>query len=173
MGTSSRRRRYVLWITLALAVLPSPLFAGGPQVQAPVSLAGLVTAGDTVTVTLWTGGKFKAAVVGATDCRLVLRTETLTWTVQLPEIKTLRRHELRPDNPGATVMLEIADSCNQAECVPAALFYLGMGAAIQGLDELSHPPKVVYRASRRLAPVATCPGQSTISARRDEFPGTR
>ena len=104
---------------------------------------------------------------------LVLRTETLIWTVQLPEIKTLRRHERRADNPGATVMLEIADSCHQAECVPAALFYLGVGAAIQGLDELSHPPKVVYRASRRQAAVGTCFSQTTASARRDEFPGLR
>jgi hypothetical protein len=173
MGSSSRRRGYVLCVTLALAVLPSPLFADGPQVQAPVSLAELVTAGDVVIVTLWAGGKFKAAVVGATACGLVLRTEALTWTVQLPEIKTLRRHETRPENPGTKVMLEIASSCEQPECALGALFYVGVGAAIQGLDELSHPPKVVYRASRRQTGVGTCSSQTAVSARRNEFPGLR
>jgi hypothetical protein len=51
-------------------------------------------------------------------------------------------------NKGAAALMEIADGCHDIECLPAGLFYIGLGWAIQGFGDLGHPPKIVYRGKR-------------------------
>ena len=152
MTTRCQRCRRVLFTVLLLAAWPPQAGFGAEQPPGGVGIAELVRPGDIVTVTPWIGRKVTGQVETTDECSLELRTARQFLTVPLSAIKTLRRHQPRPDNPGAKAMEDIASHCEEIACLPAAFAFLGFGAAIQGFDGLAHPPKVVYRAKRPLYP---------------------
>jgi hypothetical protein len=141
---------------LLTACLPVSI-ARGDQPRPATSPAGVVHAGDIVTVTPWIGRRVTGRLTALAECEMWLASNGQVVRVPFGAVKTLRHHEVRQPNKGAETMLEIADQCRDVECLPAGLFYLGLGAAIHGLDELGHQPKIVYRGKRPPALGAACP----------------
>lgn len=139
-----------------LLLTASSVHADGPAAQARVT--ALVKAGDLVIVTPWSGERFKGSVIETTACALVLRVATGVRTVPAWEIKTLRSQVPHAENGAARTMAGAAGQCDDFSCLPAAFASLGIGALIQGLDDLGHAPKVIYRAKERLPVADSCTG---------------
>jgi hypothetical protein len=146
----------IRWRTVLCAMAASTMstlaFAEDPVQSERSALSRTIKAGDTVSVTRWSGGTLKGQVTAATDCALRVRSPTGIHEVSVSDIKTVRRHKTRKINGAATVMLQIANQCDEIGCAPAALASAGIGALVQGVDKLAHPPKVIYRSK---APSAT------------------
>ena len=144
-------------VTLAAACLiaaPTAILAAD---TANERLTKVVRAGDVVTVTVKSGGRKKQAqVVDLNSCVLTVRSGGRHIELPLADVKTVRKHAPRKINPGASVVLDMADDCDQIGCAPAALAFVGIAAAVQGIANLAHPPKVAYRASKDDAPSSDC-----------------
>ena len=145
---------------IAVAALLLLVSGGGQgawaqQAPEPPQLSDLVQAGDLVTITPWNGHRFSGEVVYVTTCDFDVRVAKGFVTVPLSSLKTLRQHRRREPNKAAAFMLDTANNCHDIDCLPGSLFYAGLAAAVQGVDDLGHPPKVVYRAKRPL-PAGAC-----------------
>lgn len=145
----------------ALLLCASHGQAAVPRQQAPVTLSSLVKVGDVVTVTPWAGHKFSGEVVDVWECSFDVRRGDGTVTVPMSGLKTLRRHPPRRPNEAVGFMVEVAEQCNSVECAPASLLWIGLAASVQGIDDLFHQPRVVYRARRPVPPDPACAGTAT------------
>ena len=150
----------IRWRSIVCAVgawsISTLAFAGSPAQSKPGALTDTIKVGDTVSVTRWSGGTLKGEVTASTDCVLRVRDAMGIHQVSLADMKAVRRHKARKINGAAAVMLDIANRCDETGCVPAAMASAGIGALVQGIDELTHPPKVVYRSKTRPGPSHAC-----------------
>ena len=81
---------------------------------------------------------------------MVLRKGGTHVVIPLTTVKTVRLHERRELNPMAKAMYRHRWApATTVSCAIGALVCVGIGAAAQGIDELAHPAKVVYRRSPR------------------------
>jgi hypothetical protein len=128
-------------------------------------LAEVVKPGDVVSVTPWSGGKQTGQATAITDCSLVVRTPKGLLDMPFETIKTVSRHR-RAASDDTKALLNVADDCREISCAHAALAFVGIAAAVRGFDRLVHPPKVVYRAKKRL-PAATAFLASPSTSRAD------
>jgi hypothetical protein len=132
-----------------IAVLEKP---GSPVTSAARAIVSGVKRGDIVAVTRWSKGRVKGQVAGVTACSLLLRTASTMVEIAAAEIKTIRRYAPPKENSGARTILQVAAQCDEAACAPAALAYVGVAALIQGFQDLSRPPRIVYRGRRTTGP---------------------
>ena len=135
----------VLLIVALALVAPAAAVAQPPDER----LANVVRPGDTVTITPTSGLRRQGVVVDLRPDAMVLRKGDTHVVIPLTTVKTVRLHQRRELNPMAKAMYDIAGTCNEVSCAIGALVYVGIGAAAQGIDELAHPAKVVYRRSPR------------------------
>ena len=130
----------LLIVAIAL-VAPAAAVAQRPDER----LAKVVQPGDTVTVTPTSGLRRQGVVVDLRPDAMVLRKGDTHVIIPLTTVKTVRLHQRRELNPMAKAMYDIAGTCNDVSCAIGALVYVGIAAAAEGIDDLAHPAKVVYR----------------------------
>ena len=151
MAISAWRGPTVLGFAMAMQLMASSAFAecgNGSVMTEYASLAAILKPGDAISVTPWSGKKQTGQVTATTDCSLALRTAKRSIDMPFTSIKTVRRHQRQPVNPGARAVLNVANDCQDISCTHVALAFVGVAAAIQGFDRLAHPPRVVYRAKK-------------------------
>jgi hypothetical protein len=166
MVTSTRQR--MVAFALASAMSTSALADTGAK-TAPTRLTETIKVGDVVTVTRVSGGRVRGAVTAVSDCAIRFLGSFGVQQLTLSEIKTIRRHRQGKPNPGATTMLDVANQCDEIGCAPAALAFVTVAALVQGVDDLAHPPKVVFRSTSRPNAPLTCDAvrrPSAVSASR-------
>ena len=140
MTTGNTAAGVLLIVAFAL-VAPAAAVAQRPDER----LAKVVQPGDTVTVTPTSGLRRQGVVVDLRTDAMVLRKGDTHVIIPLTTVKTVRLHQRRELNPMAKAMYDIAGTCNEVSCAIGALVYVGIGAAAEGIDDLAHPAKVVYR----------------------------
>ena len=140
MATGSTAAGVLLIVAFAL-VAPAAAVAQRPDER----LAEVVRPGDTVTVTPTCSLRQQGVVVDLRPDAMVLRKGDTHVIIPLTTVKTVRLHQRREPNPMAKAMFGVAETCNEVNCAIGALVYVGIGAAAQGIDDLAHPPIVVYR----------------------------
>ncbi len=140
MATRNTAAGVLLIVAFAL-VAPAAAVAQRPDER----LAKVVQPGDTVTVTPTSGLRRQGVVVDLRPDAMVLRKGDTHVIIPLTTVKTVRLHQRRELNPMAKAMYDIAGTCNDVSCAIGALVYVGIGAAAEGIDDLAHPAKVVYR----------------------------
>ena len=140
MATGNTAAGVLLIVAFAL-VAPATAVAQLPDDR----LAEVVRPGDTVTVTPTSGLRRQGVVVDLKPDAIVLRKDGSDITIALTTVKTVRLHQRREVNPMAKAMFDVAETCNDMSCAIGVLVCVGIGAAAQGIDDLAHPAKVVYR----------------------------
>jgi hypothetical protein len=133
---------------LALLLGATVAFAATDAQDGAVRIAPTVKPGDTIAVTRWSGAKVKGQVMEATECSIVIRTRHTAVEVPHTAIKTVRRYSPPQQTRSARAMFEIAEHCEQVECAPSALAYVGLAALFQGFRDLGRQPEIVYRGVR-------------------------
>jgi hypothetical protein len=131
----------VLLIVAFALVAPAAAVAQRPDER----LTKVVQPGDTVTVTPTSGLRREGVVVDVRPDAMVLRNGDTDVIIPLTSVKTVRLHQRRELNPMTKAMYDIAETCNEVSCAIGALVYVGIGAVAEGIDDLAHPAKVVYR----------------------------
>jgi len=141
-------RRFCTGMLLAAAIgAPTTLHARS-GVGEP--LAKVVAIGDVLTVTPQKGTRRQGELTEINRDTLTLRSDDRLWTFPIADVKTVRRHVRREVNPLARAMLYVAETCDDVSCAAGALIYIGIAAAAQGIDDLAHPPTIIYRAKPRM-----------------------
>jgi len=131
----------VLLIVAFALVAPAPAVAQRPDER----LAKVVQPGDTLTVTPTSGLRRQGELVDLRPDAMVLRKDGTHVIIPLTTVKTVRLHQRRELNPMAKAMYDAAETCTDMSCAIGVLVCVGIGAAAEGIDDLAHPAKVVYR----------------------------
>ncbi len=136
-------------VALALVLLPRV------AITQPVTfdeLANRLHLGEMVWVTDWSGKKTKGTVVELSPGSLALLVDG-HWREWLAEdVKRVKRPTKSQPNAVTRHTLEAAVSCEEIDCLPAALMFVGVAWLAEGIDWLIHPPKTIYRADKRSSP---------------------
>lgn len=135
----------VAMVTWCLAAPPVAIASTGPT----EALMKAVQPGDVLTITPHSGPRKRGELIALTSSGLELRSDGKRFEMPIDDVKTVRRHARRKVNPGAKVFLDTANTCSEIDCSPGAFAFLGIAAAVHGIDNLTHPPKIVYRAPKK------------------------
>ena len=135
----------VLLIVAFALVAPAAAVAQRPDER----LAKVVQPGDTVTMTPTSGLRRQGVVVDLRPDAMVLRKGDTHVIIPLTTVKTVRLHRAPRAEPHGQGDVRHRETCNEVSCAIGVLVCVGIGAAAEGIDELAHPAKVVYRRSPR------------------------
>lgn len=135
-------------------VLLASVASAEPVARSFDQLASRIRPGDVVLVKDGSGVEMKGELIEVSPGSLAIAVKGDRHEWRADEVRLVKRIAKVKPNAATRGTLAVARSCDDVECLPAAMMFVGVGAIAEGVESLFRRPKTIYRAPEPSSTVA-------------------